>query len=195
MSPHKHVSAVRGAERFRPAALGAWAAEGLVPAEAYAYGMESVGADEGPVKAVDHRALAVSVIDISSDIRRKSLNDTGVRPLSNGVLEILRVIESRPGITVAEVAARLGRQFSNVSVQLRELVAAGLVTRIRDAADKRYVALHPTAESQRIKALLEGAWAEALASASSRLLPEEREQIAASLPALQRLASLLAEPE
>ena len=163
--------------------------------EAYAYGMESVGAGGGPLKAVDHRALAVSVIDISSDIRRKSLNDTGLRPLPNGALEILRVVESRPGITVAEVAARLGRQFSNVSVQLRELVAAGLVTRTRDAADKRYVALHPTAESQRIKALLEGAWAEALTAASSRLLPEEREQIAASLPALQRLASLLAEPE
>lgn len=147
------------------------------------------------MKAVDHRALAVSVIDISSDIRRKSLNDTGVRPLPNGALEILRVIESQPGITVAEVAARLGRQLSNVSVQLRELVAAGLVTRARDAADKRYVALHPTAESQRIKTLLESAWAEALATASSRLLPEERERIAASLPALQRLASLLAEPE
>jgi DNA-binding MarR family transcriptional regulator len=157
--------------------------------------MESVGAKDGPAKAVDHRALAVSVIDISSDIRRKSLNDTGVRPLSNGVLEILRVIESHPGITVAEVASRLGRQFSNVSVQLRELVAAGLVTRTRDAADKRYVALHPTAESKRIKALLEGAWASALASASSRLLPEEREQIAASLPALLRLAAILAEPE
>ncbi|MEV5050283.1 MarR family winged helix-turn-helix transcriptional regulator [Arthrobacter sp. LAR12-1-1.1] len=157
--------------------------------------MESMGAAEVPAKAVDHRSLAVSVIDISSDIRRKSHNDTGVRPLSNGVLEILRVIENHPGITVADVASRLGRQFSNVSVQLRELVAAGLVTRTRDAADKRYVALHPTAESQRIKALLEGAWAEALESASSRLLPEEREQIAASLPALQRLASIIAEPE
>ena len=157
--------------------------------------MESIGAADGPAKAVDHRSLAVSVIDISSDIRRKSHNDTGVRPLSNGVLEILRVIENHPGITVADVASRLGRQLSNVSVQLRELVAAGLVTRTRDAADKRYVALHLTAESQRIKALLEGAWAEALSSASSRLLPEERDQIAASLPALQRLASILGEPE
>jgi DNA-binding MarR family transcriptional regulator len=156
--------------------------------------MESVGAQKVPAKAVDHRALAVSVIDISSDIRRKSHNDTGVQPLSNGLVEILRVIESHPGITVAEVATRLGRQFSNVSVQLRELVAAGLVTRARDAADKRYVVLHPTAESLRIKALLENAWAEALAAASSRLLPEEREQISASLPALQRLASILAEP-
>ena len=157
--------------------------------------MESVEASTTPAQAVDHRALAVALLDISSDVRRKSHNDTGVRPLSNGVLEILRVIESHPGITVAEVASRLGRQFSNVSVQLRELVAGNLVTRTRDAADKRYVALHPTAESQRIKALLEGAWAEALASASSRLLPAEREQIAASLPALQRLAAVLAEPE
>ena len=157
--------------------------------------MESVGAGAEPAVALDYRPLAVSIIDISSDIRRKSHNDTGVRPLSNGVLEILRVIESHPGITVAEVASRLGRQFSNVSVQLRELVAAGLVTRVRDAADKRFVALYPTEESQRIKKLLEGAWAEALVSASSRLLPEEREQIAASLPALQRLAAILSEPE
>ena len=157
--------------------------------------MESVGADAEPVIALDYRPLAVSIIDISSDIRRKSHNDTGVRPLPNGVLEILRVIESHPGITVAEVASRLGRQFSNVSVQLRELVAAGLVTRVRDAADKRFVALYPTEESQRIKKLLEGAWAEALVSASSRLLPEEREKIAASLPALQRLAAILSAPE
>jgi len=157
--------------------------------------MESVGADAEPVIALDYRPLAVSIIDISSDIRRKSHNDTGVRPLPNGVLEILRVIESHPGITVAEVASRLGRQFSNVSVQLRELVAAGLVTRVRDAADKRFVALYPTEESQRIKKLLEGAWAEAMVSASSRLLPEEREKIAASLPALQRLAAILSAPE
>ncbi|MGO4492178.1 MarR family transcriptional regulator, partial [Arthrobacter sp. 2YAF22_2] len=75
------------------------------------------------------------------------------------------------------------------------LVAAGLVTRVRDAADKRYVALYPTAESQRIKTLLEGAWAQALSAASSRLSPEEHRQLAASLPALQRLAFLLAEPE
>ena len=82
-----------------------------------------------------------------------------------------------------------------MSVQLRELVAAGLVTRVKDAADKRYVSLHPTEESKRIKALLEGEWAEALTKASERLLPEERDQIAASLPALERLASFLAEPE
>lgn len=156
--------------------------------------MENVGSGEGSAPAIDHRALAVAILDISADVRRKSHEDTGVRPLPNGLLEILRVIENHPGITVAEVASRLGRQFSNVSVQVRELVTGNLVTRTRDAADKRYVTLHPTAESQRIKTLLEGAWADSLAAASSRLLPAERAQIEASLPALQRLAAILDAP-
>ena len=157
--------------------------------------MESVESGAGQPGDVDLRALAVAVIDISSDIRRKSLETTGLPPLPNGVLEVLRVIESRPGITVAEVAARLGRQFSNVSVQVRELVTANLVTRTRDAADKRYVVLHPTPESQRIKTLLESAWADALAAGSSLLSPAEREELVAGLPALQRLSAILGEPE
>ncbi|MGF9649859.1 MarR family winged helix-turn-helix transcriptional regulator [Pseudarthrobacter oxydans] len=146
-------------------------------------------------ETVDHRALAVALLDISADVRRKSHEDTGVRPLPNGAVDILRVVEASPGITVAEVAARLGRQFSNVSVQLRELVAANLVTRSRDPSDKRYVTLHPTEESQRIRAILENSWAGVLAASASKLLPGEQQQLAASLPALQRLAGFLAEKE
>jgi DNA-binding MarR family transcriptional regulator len=157
--------------------------------------MASVDTPEQQTDPAAHRDLAVAILDVSFEVRRKSHEGTGVLPLSSGLLDIVRVIERHPGITVAEVAARLGRQLSNVSAQLRELVALGLVTRTRDAADKRYVVLHPTPEALRIRTVLEGAWAEALASASSRLLPAERAQIAASLPALERLASILAEPE
>jgi len=146
-------------------------------------------------ETLDHRALAVALLDISADVRRKSHEDTGVRPLPNGAVDILRVVEGSPGITVAEVAARLGRQFSNVSVQLRELVAANLVTRMKDPSDKRYVTLHPTEESQRIRAILENSWAGVLAASASKLLPGEQQQLAASLPALQRLAGFLAEKE
>jgi len=154
-------------------------------------------AEPGSLQAgsTELRALAVAVIDISASVRRKSHEHTGVAPLPNGVLDILRVIEDHPGSTVAEVSSRLGRQFSNVSTQLRELVARGLVTRTRDTADKRYVTLHPTAESLRIKTVLESAWADALAGAAAGLLPKEQAQIQASLPVLQRLAVLLAEPE
>lgn len=157
--------------------------------------MASVNPPEQQTRPEAHRDLAVAILDVSFEVRRKSHEGTGVLPLSSGLLDIVRVIERHPGITVAEVAARLGRQLSNVSAQLRELVALGLVTRTRDAADKRYVVLHPTPEALRIRNVLEEAWAEALASASSRLLPAERAQIAASLPALERLASILAEPE
>ncbi|WP_166876658.1 MULTISPECIES: MarR family transcriptional regulator [unclassified Salinibacterium] len=146
-------------------------------------------APAGP--AVDHRALAVALHDISSEVRRKSLEGTDVKPLPNGAIEIIRVIESNPGITVAEVAARLGRQFSNVSTQLRELVALGLVTRTRDIADKRYVSLYPTPESLRVKTLLETAWGEALEIAVSQLSPVEQAQIQASLPAFRRIAANL----
>jgi DNA-binding MarR family transcriptional regulator len=157
--------------------------------------MENTGQDTLPDGAVDYRRRAVALLDISSDVRRKSHEKAGIPLLPNGMVDIMRVIEDRPGITVAEVAARLDRQFSNVSTQLRELVARGLVTRIRDSADKRYVTLHPTAESERIRTLLETAWAEALGTAAGKLRPREKEQLAASLPALQRLAHLISEPD
>lgn len=144
---------------------------------------------------LDFRQLAVALIDISSDVRRKSHEDAGVPLLPNGMVDIMRVIEAHPGITVAEVAARLNRQFSNVSTQLRELVARGLVTRVRNAADKRYVTLHPTSESERIRTLLETMWAGTLGAAADKLRPEEKERISASLPALQRLATLIGEPD
>jgi DNA-binding MarR family transcriptional regulator len=154
--------------------------------------MESSTPEQATV-AVDHRALAVALLDISSDVRRKSHEGTGFPALSNGLLEMLRVIEDQPGITVAELASRLGRQFSNVSAQLRELVALNLVTRTRDVADKRFVTLNPTDESLRIKTLLEAAWAGALAAATAKLSPFEQSQIQASLPALQHLAAAISD--
>ena len=146
--------------------------------------------------AVDLRQLAVALIDISSDVRRKSHEDAGVPLLPNGMVDIMRVIEAHPGITVAEVAARLNRQFSNVSTQLRELVARGLVTRIRDAGRQalRHAAPHPgigNASGPFWKPM----WADTLGAAAGKLRPEEKEQIAASLPALQRLAALIGEPD
>lgn len=146
-----------------------------------------------PVPGRDLRDLAVALVDVATDLRRKSHEGTGVPHLPNGLLEILRVIEAHPGITVAEVASRLGRQLSNVSVQLRELVARGLVTRTREPSDKRYVTLRPTPESFRIKTLLEAEWSQVLADAAERLSPADQAQLRASLPALQRLAGTLGE--
>ncbi|MCP2032680.1 DNA-binding MarR family transcriptional regulator [Okibacterium sp. HSC-33S16] len=142
-------------------------------------------------RALDSLELAVALMDISADVRRKSHEGTGVPVLSNAAFDIVRVVESNPGITVAELAARLGRQLSNVSTQLKELVIRGLITRRHDPADKRYVALHPTAESLGIKTVLETAWSDAVSKAAAQLSDEERDQIQASIPALRHLAEVL----
>ncbi len=147
----------------------------------------------GPVSNQEYRKLAVAFVDIVESVRRASHDVTGYEPLPSGVIDILRVIERNPGITVAEVASRLDRQCSNVSTQLKDLVARGLVTRSRDGTDKRYVALHATAEAHRIKALLESSWEEALAAAGRRLPPAEQSQLRSVLPTLLHLTSVINE--
>ena len=148
----------------------------------------SVTAESRPL---DSRELAVALMDISADVRRKSHEGTGVPVLSNAAFDIVRVIEANPGITVAELASRLGRQLSNVSTQLKELVIRGLITRKSDPDDKRFVALHPTEESLGIKTVLETAWSDAVSAAATQLTDEERERIQASVPALRHLAEIL----
>lgn len=140
-------------------------------------------------QAAEYRQLAAALVDISEHVRRDSHAVTGFEPLPNGMLDILRTIENHPGITVAQLAARLDRQLSNVSAQLKDLVARGLVTRHRDPSDKRFVELHATAEAHRIKDLFEASWAQALAETADRLLPTERGQLRSMLPLLERLAS------
>lgn len=138
-----------------------------------------------------YRELAAALVDVSEHIRRSTHEATGYHPLPNGMLDILRVIEVNPGITVAEVAARLDRQFSNVSTQLKDLVSRELVTRDRDSTDKRYVTLHTTAEAARIKEEVESSWADALETAARRLLPAEQEELLLSQPPWTRLAALI----
>jgi DNA-binding MarR family transcriptional regulator len=152
--------------------------------------MQNAPATADP-RPLDSRELAVALMDISADVRRKSHEGTGVPALSNAAFDIVRVVESNPGITVAELATRLGRQLSNVSTQLKELVIRGLITRKHDPADKRFVALHPTEESLGIKTVLETAWSDAVSKAASQLTEDEREQLRASVPALRHLAEIL----
>lgn len=146
-------------------------------------------ADQAP--QTGYRELAAALVDVSEHIRRSAHEATGYQPLPNGMLDILRVIEVNPGITVAEVAARLDRQLSNVSTQLKDLFGRGLVTRNRDSTDKRYVTLHTTAEAAHIKEVLESSWAEALETVAQRLPPAEQRELLLSEPHLARLAALI----
>lgn len=141
--------------------------------------------------AVDARALASTLLDLMTDFRRRWHDAAGHDPLPPGMIEIMRVIEKNPGITVAGVAARLGRQVSNVSAQLRELDARALITREKDPSDKRYVTLHATPEAIAVRASLEAALADELRAAMAGLTAGDARTLAKSVPALQHLSALL----
>lgn len=142
---------------------------------------------------LDTRALASTLLDLMTDFRRRWHDAVGAEPLPTGLVETLRVIEKHPGITVAELAARLGRQVSNVSTQLRELDARELITREKHPGDKRYVSLFATPKAITMRRALQDAFAAELRIALQGLPDDDIHALRAALPAMDHLAARLDE--
>jgi DNA-binding MarR family transcriptional regulator len=108
-------------------------------------------------------------------------------------VDLLRVVERRPGITVAAAAERLRVAPNTVSTRVAHLVGAGLLERRQGVEDRRQGTLHLTAETEARLA----AWAEhrsaVMGELVARLTPAERATITEALPALQHLRRLLEE--
>lgn len=64
----------------------------------------------------------------------------------------LLVLWERDGLTVSELGERLSLDSGTLTPLLKRLEAAGLVSRLRDAADERRVRVQLTAEGRSIKA-------------------------------------------
>ncbi|GAA4696210.1 hypothetical protein GCM10023215_37750 [Pseudonocardia yuanmonensis] len=113
--------------------------------------------------------------------------------LPTAEVDLLRVVERDPGITVAAAAERLRVAPNTVSTRVTHLVRAGLLDRRPGVADRRQATLYLTAVTEARFA----AWAEhrsaVLDELVGRLLPEERAAITAALPALRHLRRLLEE--
>jgi len=62
-------------------------------------------------------------------------------PLPETQLEILRLVNRRPGIRIHDVAAELGLASNTVSTLVHSLTAAGFVDRLSDAGDGRVARL------------------------------------------------------
>ncbi|MFG2592350.1 MarR family winged helix-turn-helix transcriptional regulator [Streptomyces sp. NPDC048438] len=125
-------------------------------------------------------------------LRHRQTPPTGqpTRPLAQ--VEVLRVIDSRPGISVREIATALSMQPNNVSTLVTQLTRDGFIDRRPSAHDRRFVELHPTgkmiAAGDEVSATLNKAITEALQG-----LPTDAVQrISAALPDLWELARTLA---
>ncbi|MFH9955810.1 MarR family winged helix-turn-helix transcriptional regulator [Streptomyces roseolus] len=114
------------------------------------------------------------------------------RPLAQ--VEVLRLIDSRPGISVREIAQALGMQPSNVSTLVTYLHRDGFLERRQNPVDRRFVELHPTGKMIAAGGEVNDSLQKEIGSALAGLSPEAVARITAAVPDLWDLAAALAPP-
>ena len=101
-----------------------------------------------PETSVD---LANRLRPVLLHINRHLRREAHAQGISPGQISMLSAICDRPGIGVAELAAREGMSSPSVSVHLDRLEAAGFVTRLREEdGDRRRVGLTVTPKGSRV---------------------------------------------
>ena len=103
-------------------------------------------------------------------------------------MAILALVAARDGITVREAAGLLLLKPSNASTLVSAMVAAGLLRREQDPADKRVAHLHVTEETRIRIRDVEELYCSYVVAGLDLLDTEERAALARALPALRSLA-------
>ncbi|WP_063005817.1 MarR family winged helix-turn-helix transcriptional regulator [Nocardia salmonicida] len=124
-------------------------------------------------------------------LRQSQGSPRGENPRPLAQVEVLKLVDSRPGITIREISEELHMQANNVSTLVSNLVKDGFMERHTDPEDRRVVKLHPTpkmlAASTELADRLDAGVSDALATLSEKA----RARIAAALPDLRTLAEAL----
>lgn len=115
------------------------------------------------------------------------------RPLAQ--VEVLRLVESQPGISVRDVATTLRMQPNNVSTLVTQLTRDGYIERRTNPGDKRFVELHPTGKMHTAINEVNESLNKAIIEVLEQLPPEASERIIAAIPDLWELARTLAAPQ
>ena len=115
----------------------------------------------------------------------------GLPALPEAQVAALHTLRSSPSMTPAELAQRLGLARPTVSNLLRDLEAAGHVTRARSEVDRRSVILTITEQARDVQDAFHRGRAEVVTSAWAALDETDRTALAAAAPSLRRLADLL----
>ena len=134
-----------------------------------------------------------ALLEIIGSLRRTARRTAGPpfprHDLTGAQRELVRLLRRRPGLSVSEAAAALGVADNTVSTLVRQLVAAGIVVRDRDAGDRRVARLdlEPAARARVVS------WRDRrideLANALDTLPEDDRDAIRDALPALSNLVA------
>jgi DNA-binding MarR family transcriptional regulator len=129
---------------------------------------------------------------------RRHARRIGGRPFSDestapttAQLELIRLVQRNPDLSVADAAAELGLAPNTVSTLVRQLAGTGMLERVRDSADGRVVRLRLTPDTRR---RLE-AWLDRRTAVTARALAEldadDRQALRRALPVLVAVAGAL----
>nr|WP_051095115.1 MarR family transcriptional regulator [Streptomyces sp. LaPpAH-108] len=140
--------------------------------------------------------LADTLVRVQRLIRRRLRGGLTAPRLRGAEVELLRLVEERPGLGVSDAARALHLAGNSVSTLVNRLVGDGYLLRETDPADRRAARLRLTpAASERL-----GQWrrrrSELVGREVAGLGAADRAALRAALPALRRLATALhEEPE
>ena len=106
------------------------------------------------------------VLEIAREIQFRGYTSPEAVSLTPSEGTVMRYLFPRPGALSSEVASATGLARSNLSAVLRGLEEKGLIERVADPEDGRWVRLHPTAQALRNYELVRREWASAVATAA-----------------------------
>jgi DNA-binding MarR family transcriptional regulator len=126
------------------------------------------GDQETPGASEDQwEEFADHVLEIAREIQFQGYLSPEAVSLTPSEGTVMRYLFPHPGALPSEVASATGLQRSNLSAVLRGLEEKGLIARVGDAADGRWVRIHPTAAAVRNYALVRREWASAVSTAAA----------------------------
>jgi DNA-binding MarR family transcriptional regulator len=126
--------------------------------------------------------FADHVLEIAREIQFRGYSSSEAVSLTPSEGTVMRYLFPHPGALPSEVAAATGLQRSNLSALLRGLEEKGLVERVADPEDGRWVRIHPTARAIRNYELVRREWGSAVAAAA-----EGDPAVEAALPLLAKV--------
>ena len=140
-------------------------------------------------------AIAEELLACIAVIRRRSVyvaRDNSTDPhLTTAQIELLRLVDAQPGLTVTAAASELHLAPNTVSTLVGQLSRMGLLDRRYDAGDRRVIHLDVTEASRRRLTGWRRRRLNAVAKAMNSLHEEDRERIAYALMALSELGEQL----
>jgi DNA-binding MarR family transcriptional regulator len=133
-----------------------------------------------------------AVLGLRRVVRRR-VRETSTDPvlLRGAQLELLQLVESDPDVGVAAAARGLHLAANTVSTLVNQLVAADLLRRTPDPADRRAAQLQLTDAARARLARWRAARSALVTAGIAGLGPADQDALAAALPALARLTELL----